>query len=184
MPTRHAIFAQSLFGYIGKAGNHPLLWKLKGDLPRFKQLTDGAAIIMGRYTMDSLPGLLPNRFHIVVSRTLAPTYDSEQNVAVVNSLEDAFALASQYGYEDHFVIGGGALINEALPYCHKVHRTVVLETIPTEGDMAMVDLPMKPPHWGRFTMDECTEFHDEGTTWYDYEVYSQPTPLQPKERIM
>jgi dihydrofolate reductase len=180
MPTRHAIFAQSLFGYIGKRGNHPLLWKLKGDLPRFKALTDGAAIIMGRHTMDSLPGLLPNRFHIVVSRTLAPGLDGDQNVAVVSSLDQAFALASEYGYEDQFVIGGGDLLNEAIPYCHKIHRTVVLEREPIDGDMSMVALPMKPPHWGRFTMDSIEEHHDDETGGYDFEVYTQPEPLQPK----
>lgn len=177
MPTRHAIFAQSLFGYIGKKGNHPLLWKLKGDLPRFKDLTQGSAIIMGRYTMDSLPGLLPNRFHIVVSRTLEKGFDEEQNVAVVESLEEAFALATQHGYEKQFVIGGGDLLNEAIPYCHKVHRTVVLEREPIDGEMSMVELPMKAPHWGRFTLDRVEDHQDDG---YDFEEYTQPTPQEPK----
>lgn len=178
MPTRHAIFAQSQSGHIGRKGNHPLLWKLKGDLPRFKDLTEGAAIIMGRNTHESLPGLLPDRFHIVVSKTLPAALDLAMSIAWVNSLDAAFAMASSFGYEDQFVIGGGDLINQALPYCHFVHRTVVRETCDDLSEMALVDLPDQKPYWGRFRMTKC-ELSDIQTHWY--ETYEQTQPKEPNK---
>lgn len=176
MPTRHAIFAQSLSGHIGRKGNHPLLWKLKGDLPRFKDLTEDNAMIMGRHTYESLPGILPGRLHIVVSTTLDQMLDLERNLAVVGTLEDAFNLATQYGYEEQFVIGGGSLINHALPYCHKVHRTAVQEHCDDLTGMALVDLPVLKPYWGYFKMTEC-HVHEYLTHWY--ETYEQPQPKEP-----
>lgn len=176
MSTRHAIFAQGQSGHIGRKGNHPLLWKLKGDLPRFKDLTLGSAMIMGRWTYMSLPGLLPERFHIVVSKTLPPSLDLTENLAVVGSLEEAFNLADQYGYEEQFVIGGGDLINQALPYCHVVHRTAVKDLCDDLSDMTLVDLPDQKPYWGRFRMTKC-EVDEHQTHWY--ETYEQSQPKEP-----
>lgn len=182
MPTRHAIYAQSRSGYIGRKGNHPLLWKLKGDLPRFKDLTKGAAIIMGRHTHESLPGLLPDRFHIVVSRTLPEGLDLAMAIAWVSSLDAAFTMATSFGYEDQFVIGGGELLNQAIPYCHKVHRTLVFDTTDGLSDMATVTTPGHPPYWGRFELDsvengECVD--DTRTHWY--ETYHQQQPKEPNK---
>ena len=70
---------------IGK--DNDLIWSLPNDLKRFKKLTSGHSIIMGRKTFDSFPGLLPNRKHIVISRNKNISFSDE--VTVVNNFEDA-----------------------------------------------------------------------------------------------
>lgn len=175
--ARSAIFAQSLSGYIGRKGNHPLLWRLPGDLPRFKRLTHNAAIIMGRFTFESLPGMLPHRFHIVVSTHWPAVVDQEKGYAVVSSLPAAFHLATQLGYDEQFVIGGGDLINQALPYCHCVHRTLVYEMRDTGDEMSYVQLPGPQPFWGRFELMRREKYRIK--YGYDYEVYRQLSPLDP-----
>ena len=70
---------------IGK--DNDLIWSLPNDLKRFKKLTSGHCIIMGRKTFDSFPGLLPNRKHIVISRNKNNFVPEE--VIVVNNFEDA-----------------------------------------------------------------------------------------------
>lgn len=176
MSTRHAIFAQSQSGHIGRKGNHPLLWRLKGDLPRFKDLTHDNAMIMGRYTYMSLPGKLPGRLHVIVSTSLPLSLNLEENLAVVDNLEAAFRLCDQYGYEEQFVIGGGDLINQAIPYCHFIHRTVVKDKADDLSGMALVDLPDQKPYWGRFHMTKC-EVDENPTHWY--ETYEQSQPKEP-----
>lgn len=182
MPTRHAIYAQSRAGHIGRKGNHPLLWKLKGDLPRFKAMTNGAAIIMGRYTHESLPGLLPDRFHIVVSRTLPEGLDLAMGIAWVGSLDAAFTMATSFGYEDQFVIGGGELIDQAIPYCHKVHRTLVFDADGDLTDMVMVTRPGRPPYWGRFELESVENGESvDGKPTHWYETYQQQQPKEPNK---
>lgn len=174
--ARYAIFAQSLTGYIGRKGNHPLLWRLKGDLPRFKRLTHRHAIIMGRHTFESLPGLLPDRFHIVVSTTLPVCTKHEDSVAVVDSVKNAFNLATELGFTEQFVIGGGHLLDTAIPYCHHVYRTLVYERGSPVDEMSYVQLPGPAPHWGRFDL-VSVENHREDD--YDFETYTQLNPLDP-----
>ena len=70
---------------IGK--DNDLIWSLPDDLKRFKKLTSGHSIIMGRKTFDSFPGLLPNRKHIVISKKSEDYFP--ENVVVVNNIEKA-----------------------------------------------------------------------------------------------
>lgn len=162
MSNRFAIFAQAEQGHIGIKGNHPLLWKLPGDLPRFKEITAGGALIMGRHTYDSLPGRLPGRHHIVVS-TKWDNGQYHDDMTVVGSLEEAFATADSMGIERQYVIGGGDLINEALPYCSCVYRTAVLHTLPIL-DPTFVKLPEE---WPGFVRTQF-EYHPG----YTFEVYT------------
>ncbi|MEG2353462.1 MAG: dihydrofolate reductase [Clostridium sp.] len=105
---------------IGK--DDSLLWNLPEDLKRFKELTSYKIIIMGRKTFESLPGILPNRYHIVITRDV--DYKVENNsVKVVNSIgqlipyiEDEF---------ENFVIGGGEIYKELIPYASKLYITRV-----------------------------------------------------------
>ena len=93
---------------IGKDGD--LLWHLPEDLKRFKALTTGHTIIMGRRTYASLPkGALPNRRNVVISRSLRSLPDAE----VYPSLEAAYEQLEREGVAEAFVIGGGELY--ALP---------------------------------------------------------------------
>lgn len=104
---------------IGK--DNSLIWNLPDDLKRFKKLTSGHCIIMGRKTFDSFPGLLPNRKHIVISRK--PNIYFPDEVIVVSNFNDALSAA----IDDHspFVIGGGQIYNLAIRYCDKIELTRV-----------------------------------------------------------
>ena len=103
---------------IGK--DNKLIWHLPEDLKRFKQITTGKNIIMGRKTFESLGGILPDRMHIILSRNPDFIIDSE-SVKVVHSLLEL----QQYmdDEEEHFVIGGAIIYNLLMPYCKKMYVT-------------------------------------------------------------
>ena len=103
---------------LGK--NNALVWHLPDDFRRFKQLTSGHPIIMGRKTFESFPGLLPGRTHIVISRR--KNY-KPQGCLMANSLEDALNLAEKD--PQPFVIGGGEIYRLAMPYARKIELTRV-----------------------------------------------------------
>lgn len=115
-------------GGIGYKGN--LLFKIKEDLNRFKELTIEKTIIMGRKTFDSLPnGALPNRHNIVITtsnriNTISPT----QSLIFKNNIEE---LIEEYqdSKEEVFVIGGGFIYQQFLPYCNKIYLTKVYDKL-------------------------------------------------------
>jgi len=104
---------------IGK-GNK-LIWHLSDDLKRFKSLTNGHHIIMGRKTFESFPKPLPNRTHIVITRQ--SNYEAPEGVILVNNLEDAIDAAKNDSQP--FIIGGGEIYKHALPYADKIELTRV-----------------------------------------------------------
>lgn len=104
---------------IGK--NNGLIWKIKGDLPRFKALTTGHPIIMGRKTFESIGKPLPDRTNIVISRNTA----SFPGTITVSSLEEAFSKAQGENSEEFFVIGGAEIYKQALPFTDKLYLTIV-----------------------------------------------------------
>ncbi|MCM1067567.1 MAG: dihydrofolate reductase [Muribaculaceae bacterium] len=119
-------------GAIGRKGQ--LLHHISADLRRFKALTTGHTVVMGRKTFESLPkGALPNRRNIVVSRT--PAY-SAPGIEVAQSLDAALAMAG----EDAFVIGGAEIYRQALPKARTLHLTV----IDAESDDADTFFPAIP----------------------------------------
>lgn len=103
---------------LGK--NNQMLWHLPDDFKRFKQVTSGHYIIMGRKTFESLPGMLPNRTHIIITRQ---TDFKAEGCIIANSLEDALAACPQD--EEVFVIGGGEIYKQALPKADKLDLTRV-----------------------------------------------------------
>ena len=110
---------------IGK--DNQLLWHISEDLKRFKALTSGHAIIMGRKTFESLPKALPNRTNIVITRKR--DY-SAPGAHVCHSLEEALEMAS--GDLQPFIIGGGEIYKQALPHTDTIELTRVHKTF--EGD--------------------------------------------------
>jgi dihydrofolate reductase len=104
---------------IGK--NNDLIWHLKDDLKRFKKLTSGHHIIMGRKTFESFPNPLPNRRHVVITRQT--NYKVPEGVTVVNSIQDAFDVAKND--TQPFVIGGGEIYKQAMPLVDKIEITRV-----------------------------------------------------------
>ena len=106
---------------IGK--NNNLIWSLPDDLKRFKRLTSGHCIIMGRKTFDSFPGLLPNRKHIVISKKSQSYFPEE--VIVANNFEDSIKATNED--ENPFIIGGGQIYNIAMKYSDTIELTRVHE---------------------------------------------------------
>ena len=100
--------------------NNELLWKLPGDLPRFKEMTMGSTIIMGRKTFDSIGKPLPGRKNVVITRNEG--LDIE-DVTVVTSAKQALALV--HSTTDVFVIGGGEIYNMFLPMADVLELTLV-----------------------------------------------------------
>ena len=101
--------------------NNDLVWHFKEDMKYFRQHTKGHTIVMGRKTFESLPGLLPNRHHIVISRT-NPSLPEE--VECFHSVE-AFLEAYQSSDEEVYVIGGGQIYREMLAYADTLLLTEI-----------------------------------------------------------
>lgn len=112
---------------LGK--NNQLLWHLPDDFKHFKALTSHHTIIMGRKTFESFPKPLPNRKHIIITRQ--SHYNAPEGCVVVNSLEEAFNLVNKN--EEVFVIGGGEIYTQALPYADKLELTRVHESFDADA---------------------------------------------------
>ena len=109
--------------------HNKLLYWLPDDLKRFKSLTTGHTIIMGRKTFESFPkGALPNRRNIVLSRNASVTFPGAETFG---SLEEALAHCPPE--EEVFIIGGESVYQAALPLAHKLYLTEIEDT-PREAD--------------------------------------------------
>lgn len=115
-----------LIAAIGKnreLGKGPdLVWRLSEDLKRFKTLTHGFPVVMGRKTFESIGKALPGRINIIITRNR--DFRAE-NCVVVNSVEQALTTAGNTGAEKVFIIGGGELYTQTLPYADTLELTLV-----------------------------------------------------------
>lgn len=118
---------------IGK--DNTLIWHLSDDLKRFKTLTSGHHIIMGRKTFESFPKPLPNRTHIVITRQV--NYKVPEGVIVVNSLEDALNISKKDAQP--FIIGGGEIYKQAMALAHKIELTRVHENFEADTFFPKID---------------------------------------------
>ena len=118
---------------LGK--DNQLVWHLPDDFKRFKQLTTGHYIIMGRKTFESFPKPLPNRTHIVISRQ--KDYHPEGCI-VVHDIQKALDLVPKD--EDGFVIGGGEIYNLAMPFSDKIELTRVHSTFDADAYFPEINL--------------------------------------------
>jgi dihydrofolate reductase len=132
-PKISIIAAMARNRVIGRHNRMP--WHLPADLRHFKALTIGKPIVMGRKTWESLPGLLPDRPHIVVTHN--PSYHAE-GCTLVHSIDEAIAVAGEV--EEIMVVGGGAFYAEILPRVGRIYLTLVDAEI--EGDTLFPDLDM------------------------------------------
>jgi len=142
-PEVTLIVARARNGVIGRDGTLP--WHLPADLKRFKALTMGSAMIMGRRTFDSLPGLLPGRRHIVLTRN--PDWRSE-GADVARDVVEALRLA-QPGRVS--VIGGAEVFALFLPLANRIELTEVLEDVP--GDTKLAD-PRASGEWREVSSED------------------------------
>ena len=117
----HLIWAEDQAGGIGQDGDLP--WRQRTDLQRFKALTLGHAVVMGRRTWESLPFPLPGRENLVLSRD--PTWSDE---GAERTTIEAVKARSEAG-ETIFIIGGGEVYALMLPDASEVFRTVVHTTV-------------------------------------------------------
>ncbi|MCY7398105.1 MAG: dihydrofolate reductase [Sphingomonas bacterium] len=124
------VVARAINGVIGRDNRLP--WHIPGDLKRFKALTMGSAMVMGRKTFESLPGLLPGRRHIVLTR------DANWQAEGAEVAHDADAALALAGAELVSVIGGAAVFNLFEPIADRIELTEVLAEI--AGDVTMPDL--------------------------------------------
>jgi dihydrofolate reductase len=123
------IAAVSQNGVIGRGGELP--WHLSNDLRRFKQLTMGHTVIMGRRTWESIARRLPGRRMVVVSRQLGFRVEAAE-VRVASSLDEALQVAASANDDEAFIIGGAELYRAALPVANRLYLTRVHAAV--EGD--------------------------------------------------
>ncbi len=129
----------SLIAVIGKnrelGRDNDLLWHIPGDLPRFKKLTTGHPIIMGRKTFESIGKPLADRTNIVISSR--PSFHPD-GVVVVSSISEAMEKAKNApGQEETFVVGGGKVFAQTINEADRLYLTVV--DITAEADVFFPD---------------------------------------------
>lgn len=145
-PPITIVVARARNGVIGRGGKLP--WHIPADLKRFKALTMGSAMVMGRKTFESLPGLLPGRRHVVLTRD--PAWSAE-GAEVAHSVEDTLDLA---GGERVSVIGGADVFRLFMPLADRIELTEVLEDI--DGDTFIPD-PRQSGEWREVSSEDHAE---------------------------
>jgi len=154
------IAAASENNVLGK--DNQLIWHISDDLKRFKQFTQGHAIIMGRKTFESLPKALPNRTNIILTRN--SDYKAE-NAHVAQTVEAALALAQED--PTPFIIGGGEIYSLFLPWAHKIELTRIHKDF--EGDAFFPEIELS--EWKEVKIDKRKkdENHNYDFTFIRYD---------------
>lgn len=115
----------SLIAAIGKnrelGKDNDLIWHLKGDMKYFREMTNNKTIIMGRKCFESLPGLLPNRKHIILTNNKDYKVDG---ALVMNNMDDVLNYIKSTD-EQCFIIGGAKIYELFLPYCDNLYLTEI-----------------------------------------------------------
>ena len=168
------IVAISTNGVIGRGDDLP--WRLSADLRRFKRLTMGHHIVMGRKTHESIGRELPGRTSVVVTRS--PDYHSNaatdvgaveganEGIVVVHSLDEAIALAE--GDDETFIIGGAEIYRQALPLAGRLYVTRVHADV--DGDVFFPEFDLS--RW-RLLEEEHHEPDEKNAHPYSFQVYER-----------
>lgn len=157
------IVAKAKNNIIGK--DNALIWHLPEDLKRFKRLTTGHTIIMGRKTFESLGRVLPNRHHIILCNDAQMNIDNE-NVEILEdiSMLDKYVKDSK----EHFVIGGATMYRLLMPMCSKMYITEIGKDF--EGDVSFPEINLNK--W-KITAREQGPKDGENTFNYEYVTYEK-----------
>lgn len=140
---------------IGK--NNDLLWHIPADLKRFKRITSGHQVIMGKLTYESLPVRpLPNRRNIVITDKKDEIFEG---CTTVYSIDEALSYCDE-NYES-FIIGGGSVYRQFLPYCNKLYLTIVNKEFEADTFFPHVDLD-------KWKLIEKEDHEPEGTFDFSY----------------
>lgn len=148
---------------IGK--DNKLVWHLPEDLKRFKKLTTGHAIIMGRKTFESLGRVLPNRKHIVLTNNSNIKIEYE-NVEVIDDIK----LLERYinSEEENFIIGGATIYKLLMPYVQKIYLTLIHKEF--EGDVYFPEI--KKEEWKIIDREKGLENKDNPFE-YEYITFTR-----------
>lgn len=157
------IVAKAKNNIIGK--DNALIWHLPEDLKRFKKITTGHTIIMGRKTFESLGRVLPNRHHVILCNDAQMNIDNEN----VEILED-ISMLDKYvkDKEEHFVIGGATMYRLIMPMCSKMYITEIDQDF--EGDVSFPEIDLNK--WKVTEREESAE-DGENTFKYEYVTYER-----------
>ena len=150
------ILAMDLDGCIGKANGLP--WRLRSDMLRFKRLTMGHHLIMGRNTYESIGRLLPGRTTIIMTRNA--NY-SVEGALIAGDLPQALAVAKAAGDDEVFVVGGGQVYQHALPHAQRIYATRIHTQLSGDTFFPEVD-------WGRWQLTESTTHPADSKNDYAY----------------
>ena len=148
---------------IGK--NNTLIWHLPADLKRFKTLTTGHVIVMGRRTFESIGKPLPNRTTIVISRQADLKIDG---VIIAHSVEEAILKAKSITREDNFIVGGAEIYTLSLPLADQILVTQLHDIF--EGDAFFPEIPSAS--W-EITEKERGITDEKNAYQYSYITYSR-----------
>ena len=156
--------------------DNQLLWHIPDDLKRFKALTLGHPVIMGRKTFDSILATLgkplPGRTNIVVTRD--PSFASRLNldmshVLVTSSFEDALTKAKELDTEEVHIGGGAQIYKQALPHADTLNLTLIEEDPPAGGSGDFVYFPPYEHLFTKKVFEERREWQGLKYTWIDLE---------------
>ena len=159
------IVAAAENGVIGRQGELP--WRLSDDLRRFKSVTMGKPIVMGRKTWESIGRALPGRQNIVITRQRDFTADG---CDVVSSVEEAMTVAG--GAEEIMIIGGSEIYALFLPHAGRLYLTRVHADI--EGDARLPDLELDAWHLVSEEPHAADDRNEFDVTFRVYERAAQP----------
>lgn len=156
---------------IGRNGEIP--WHLPADLRRFKMLTEGKVVIMGRKTYESIGKALPNRINIVVSRN---TEYSLEDALVTRSVDDALVAARIHGRGNEiFIIGGGEIYEQSIEFADTIYMTLISKIY--EGcDTFFPEITNK--EWKKTSVENCFSY-DKSVGEYYYSIYNKIKHILP-----
>jgi dihydrofolate reductase len=160
-------------GVIGQQGDIP--WHLEEDLRRFKEITMGHPVIMGRKTMESLPSPLDRRLNVILTeqekvegdtfefsadntiRTVS--YDDQSSTRMVgcSSVSDALSLVDSKGFHDAYIIGGEEVYESTASHIHEVRMTLVHDTYEGDTFYPLAD-ELETSDWSKTFVDPKEEF--------------------------
>ena len=141
--------------------NNKLIWNIPNDLKRFKELTLGHSVIMGRKTFESLPNPLPKRRNIIITKN--KDY-SRNGIEVTSNIEDAIDLCKSDSQP--FIIGGGEIYSQTIEIVDKIELTRVYKDY--QGDAFFPDIPLDK---FELTNELVNYLDDDSSTKYSFLTY-------------
>lgn len=149
---------------IGKEND--LLCRISADMKYFRQMTTGHTLVLGRKTLESFPNKkpLPNRNHIVLTKNT--DYQAE-GVTLCHSIEALQTLLQAYDTDDIFVIGGGSIYEQLLPYCDTAYITHIQKAFDADTYFPNLD---KHSDW---TLTQKGELQQENGITFSFDIYTK-----------